>query len=234
MTSITYGDSSGDRGDDAERYGEMQRRYRRVQAPDNEIPGGVAYTAVIAQGADAAVAVVGLLAYSTGWTATLTTRLRTMPEPSKMHDLGRALGGGPFGNEDAVLLGLEYSDGRSAANVQTGLRPQPGGGDDAALIIRPGGGGGGGRSYDSRFWVSPLPPPGPVTIICAWPAMGIEEARTEFDASLILEAAALATVLWEWEPYAQPVFGTPDLPKEGWFSQWGQAPRPNEDPGPTA
>jgi hypothetical protein len=47
-----------------------------------------------------------------------------------------------------------------------------------------------------NFWVWPLPPPGPVTFVCAWPRWEIPESRTDLDAGPILEAAARATDLW--------------------------------------
>jgi hypothetical protein len=208
----------GFRGGDDEQRAEMAKLMRRHQAPDNEIPGGVAFAAVIARNDAAAVGLTGLLAHSTGWSATVSVRLRTTPDPSKLHQLSRTIAGGPFGQDQAVLLGLEYSDGRAGVNVPVGPLPHDVG--KGGLSITRGGGSGGGRSFDNRFWVSPLPPPGPVTVICAWPAMGIEETRTEFDAALLLEAAASATTLWEWEPYEQPPPAPPEVPPTGWFAQW--------------
>src|SRR5256885_6760927 len=47
-----------------------------------------------------------------------------------------------------------------------------------------------------RYWVWPLPPPGPVAFVCEWPAFGIPESRAELHARLILDAAARAVELW--------------------------------------
>src|SRR2546430_3515945 len=63
-------------------------------------------------------------------------------------------------------------------------------------VLFPDGGGGGGRRYDMRYWVWPLPPPGPVAFVCEWPAFGIPESRAELDARPILDAAARALGLW--------------------------------------
>ena len=63
-------------------------------------------------------------------------------------------------------------------------------------MLFPDGGGGGGRRYDMRYWVWPLPPPGPVAFVCEWPAFGIPESRAELDARLILDAAARAVESW--------------------------------------
>jgi hypothetical protein len=47
-----------------------------------------------------------------------------------------------------------------------------------------------------RYWIWPLPPAGPVTFVCQWPALGIPESRADVDAELILDAAARAVQLW--------------------------------------
>ncbi|MGH3398770.1 MAG: hypothetical protein ACRDPO_29200 [Streptosporangiaceae bacterium] len=49
---------------------------------------------------------------------------------------------------------------------------------------------------DWRYWVSPLPPPGPLAFVCAWPAFGIAESRAELEAAQILAAARNCIDLW--------------------------------------
>ena len=46
------------------------------------------------------------------------------------------------------------------------------------------------------MWLWPLPPAGPLTFVCAWPAEGIEEISAQIDAAPILEAASRAIELW--------------------------------------
>jgi hypothetical protein len=58
------------------------------------------------------------------------------------------------------------------------------------------GGGGGGRRYDMTYWVWPLPPAGPVTFVCEWPAQAITESRADIDAQLIRGAAEHAVPFW--------------------------------------
>jgi hypothetical protein len=55
-------------------------------------------------------------------------------------------------------------------------------------------------SYDQNFWVHPLPPPGPVTLVVSWPRQGIAEARAELDGAAICQAAQRAVILWPDEP----------------------------------
>lgn len=57
-------------------------------------------------------------------------------------------------------------------------------------------GGAGLLSREWTYWVSPLPPPGPLALVCEWPAFGISESKTEIDAQPILDAASQSIVLW--------------------------------------
>ncbi len=46
------------------------------------------------------------------------------------------------------------------------------------------------------MWLWPLPPPGPLTFVCAWPAEGVEETHAQIDGAEILAASARAVELW--------------------------------------
>jgi hypothetical protein len=88
------------------------------------------------------------------------------------------------------LVGVEYSSGARAANVND-LRPEVQTKD--ILILRTSAHGrssgsflgpaGVSRSITRTYWLSPLPPAGPVRFVCAWPECGIPEHRVEIDAS---------------------------------------------------
>jgi hypothetical protein len=68
--------------------------------------------------------------------------------------------------------------------------------DPSHPAVMPRGSGGGGRSWEMNWWVWPLPPPGPLALVCEWQAHGIALRRHELDAAPLLEAAARVEPLW--------------------------------------
>jgi hypothetical protein len=138
------------------------------------------------------------------------------------------MGGRAFRGRSATgfLLGVEFADGRTGSNVSGRIPFSARFGDDLGsdeILLVPGGGGGGGRSFDTTIWLSPLPPPGPVTLISAWPRVGMQETETMLDGAALAEAGAQAEVLWPWEPEPDPEDDDPDpsAPPElpGWFGR---------------
>jgi hypothetical protein len=126
------------------------------------------------------------------------------------HELGRAGGGsGPdvFGRHwpiaserrdvlppQLLRIGVQFSDGRTATNIGGHDRPV---GGPVMSPLRGGGRGGGGESrFHQGYWISPLPPPGPVGLVCEWPAVEIPVGRQEIDAQLIRDAAETARAMF--------------------------------------
>jgi hypothetical protein len=93
-----------------------------------------------------------------------------------------------------LRVGVQFADGRAATSI-IGHDRRVGGPVMDALR-----GGGRGRPGESRFhqgfWVSPLPPPGPLAVVCEWPAVEIPVARREVDARVILDAAEAARAMF--------------------------------------
>lgn len=186
---------------------------RRVNAPENEVPVALPMSVVLARTDDVAVALLGLQVYTTGVSFTLVIRVR----PSSPLGAGRALndlvwehrpGGGQF------LLGVELSDGRRASS-----RRAPG--RDGDLVFHAGGGSGGRTSVEQSWWLSPLPPDGPLRFVVRCPELGIEEVTAELDGSVIRRAADDVVTLWPWERppedrYVEPPL--PDVPPGSWFA----------------
>ncbi|HJQ73889.1 MAG TPA: hypothetical protein VJ814_03310, partial [Gaiellaceae bacterium] len=134
------------------------------------------------------------------------------------------------GLEPEVLrLGVQFSDGRKATNVDGrmpfGMPGEPDEPPEGPVLFPRGGGGGDGR-WQQGFWVWPLPPAGPLAFVCEWPAAGIPETRNEIDAALVRDAAADAAVLW---PDAE------DRSEGGWITTSMQRvlPEPAESDGPS-
>lgn len=92
-----------------------------------------------------------------------------------------------------LRIGIQFSDGRKATNVAGHDHPAEG------PVMWPLGGGGGGGRFTQGYWVSPLPPCGPLELVCEWPAVGIPLTRRELDAQLILDAAERARATYNDE-----------------------------------
>jgi hypothetical protein len=198
---------------------------RRLNPPENEMPAAVAISALVARTDGVAIALIGGHAYTFGLRFDLVIRLRQEPRGAMAHKLHGLLGGHP-GLEDSderLLLGVEYADGRAATNLRSpGFRGMPTDHDPEEPSLSPLGGGGGGRSFDQSFWLTPLPPTGPLVVVCAWSAFDIPESRTVLDGAAIVEAGSRAVVLWpsslpgDEEPVEPP---QPRVPGGGWFDR---------------
>jgi len=200
--------------DDLEDEQEMRRRerLREGRAGENEVPASVAFDAVIARSGDLAVFVSGLRVFSNGLELRIEVRARTTPA-----DEGLGLGEVLHGRlENRLLIGVEFSDGRRGANLEWQLMSGPPG----TPTLWPGGGGGGQRSADASYFLSPLPPPGDLRLVCAWPAAGIDDAVTALPTQQILDAATRVVELWPWEPeiHESSEPQASQVPEHSWFA----------------
>ena len=100
--------------------------------------------------------------------------------------------------------GVELADGRRVTTVDdySGWNARPDGAEDGWLpdrpvlqgLARPTAWGG---AWSRDVWLWPLPPPGPLRLVCAWPDRGIEETSTTVDAGPLRAAATGATAYWD-------------------------------------
>lgn len=193
-----------------------------IEWPSEDIlPGVVAEEMLLGRSASAAVAVGRFLGYPTGFGFTLMVRLvepptrvavglvepparvafRTPHRSFRFDDTGfphslswgrqRRRAGQEDLPADLLRVGVVFGDGRTVTNldaegVGTGA---PAGALNAQLELI---GGGGPRQWDFQVWVQPLPPPGPLGLVCEWPAKGMHTWRAEIDAARLLEAAGRA------------------------------------------
>lgn len=203
---------------------QVERWQGRMSPPENEFPAGLGVTVLLASTDDVAVGLSQADAFSTGFRFNLAVRVRLLP-PGRiqgelfMHitahvpELGIPL-------EDRLLVGIEYSDGRRASTLGDIWTFSPSAEIDSdTLVLVPQGGGGSELAVDQGFWVSPLPPPGPVTVVVAWPGFGIEETRTVLDGDTLRAAAANIKTLWPPPSAAEPPEPPPPpRPTSGWFA----------------
>ena len=168
-----------------------------VGPPADVLPGVVPVELLIARTDEAAIAVRGIYAYPTGFGFTLSVRLRRRVAGQQLDPnlFDVAFEGDRLA--DAFLrFGVQFADGAKATNLpRYDLH-----GSDAAEptppVLTTHGGGGGGTAWDMEQWAWPLPPAGPLTFVCEWPARRIGESRVGLDADLVRQAAERATHLW--------------------------------------
>jgi hypothetical protein len=158
----------------------------------NELGVAVPLRYLVVRTEDLAVLLDGFVAFSTGVELALTVKSRSRRESHEFHRL-----------RDDVLFGFRFADGRKATNA--GHRAWDEDRSDPVLVPR--GGHGGDGELHMRHWLWPLPPPGPLQAVVAWPARGLPETEVEVDGAAILEAAARVETLW-------PEDGAP--PSGGW------------------
>ena len=196
---------------------------RRFSAPDNEAPVAVPTSTVLGRGPDAAVLLTSALAYSTGTEFALSIRVRRRARRRSvpLHQLITGFGPDEIDANRAFLLGVQHADGRRTMTSGRHGAPTPANEDgEQALSLALGSSNGSDNTYDLRFWLSPLPPPGPVTMVCRWPEFDIDETKVTLDGTAIAAAGSAAVELWPPEsPEAQvPAPMTTLLPDSGWFA----------------
>jgi hypothetical protein len=162
--------------------------------PDGVLGRPVPISAVIVRTASLVIAVQRVTAYPTGLELEITVRVRTEPVHGSFDRIQRRTWGGTsaFPGE-ALRVGVVFPDGRRAWSENFGTGPPPSG--DVTLL--PIGGSGTQARFDQRFWVAPLPPPGPLGVVVEWESRDLPETRVDLDAAAIVDAADGAESLWE-------------------------------------
>jgi hypothetical protein len=173
-------------------------------APAGTLPGVVALELVLARTDTVAVCVSRIAAYPTGFSfeiVTLTDQRREDLDPLLFEHprLQRMRSPGEIPPE-LMRFGVRFADGTKVTN--TGGMPLRAGKPDGPVMI--GGGGGGGGRWNQQQWVWPLPPAGPLLVVCEWPAADIPLTQTELDAQLILDAARRAQVIFNDDHLPEP------------------------------
>ncbi|MGY1815533.1 hypothetical protein [Blastococcus sp. SYSU D00820] len=189
--------------------GEDDEFQRRMSPPENELPVALPAPLLLARTPDAAVALTALRVHTTGVSMEFAVRVRpgALPE-QELHRLLWQHGPGV----PAFLLGVELADGTRVDNARQAA---------ADVVFTQGSGSGGEFSLDQTWWLSPLPPAGPLRFVVRCPALGIDETVAELDGTAIARAVEDVVVLWPWSPPRRPDAGPPpppDLPGDSWFA----------------
>jgi hypothetical protein len=170
---------------------------------DNILGVAVPLRLVLARNDNVVFAITDATAYPNGVEFSLTLRVRSLSG-----DARRALmHGGPFHHRsfpgddssegippEVLRFGVQLADGGRATTLDT--RPWRLETAPAGPVLMQRGGSGGDRNWDMRFWLWPLPPPGPLVFVVEWPLGAIPETRVEIDAGPIVEASTHAETLW--------------------------------------
>jgi hypothetical protein len=186
-------------------------RYRMppwLGPPRGTLPAVVPLELVLARTDSVAVCVTRLAAFPTGFELDVVTMSASEdPELDPLlflapHHVHRGAGTECVPPE-MLRVGVQFADGSKATNTRGFHDPEH---PPSGPVMHGGGGGGGGGNWQQTFWVWPLPPPGPLVLVCEWPALGIPLTRFEIDAQPILDAATRAQVVFsdahlpEWPP----------------------------------
>jgi hypothetical protein len=171
----------------------LQRQVPRPwHPPETEFGANVPIdTLLFAPGEQAAIAITGLAAYTTGFEIFMARRIRPgVPglDEDPTPEMLRRRRDDPLA---APFFSLLLSDGTTVVTDARLGETEPTG----PILLRRGGGGST-HSQFFRWWAWPLPPRGPLEFICRWPMYGMAETRVRIDARLILDAAPHSIRLW--------------------------------------
>jgi hypothetical protein len=160
-----------------------------IGPPENVIPATVALDAILLRRPELAIWIADALVFPSGLSFGINIQRR---ERSDAHEPPMFFG--PVAADDP-RFGLQLADGRKVVVRRLGemqpflKRPdQP--------VLRPRSGSGGANRSRADMWLWPLPPAGPLTFVCAWPAEAVGETSVQIDAAPILAAASRAVEMW--------------------------------------
>jgi hypothetical protein len=163
--------------------------------PDAVLPAMLTPDLMLAHTGDVAVCIPLLSAYPAGFELELVVIARTDVGERLIWALHPSHSRRPSSMtvEEIFRFAVLYADGRAATNLEQHLGLAPGA---QGLTMTPSSSGSAPGNSGMVYYVQPLPPPGPLTFICEWPAQGIAETRVEIDAQRILDASTRAVRLW--------------------------------------
>ena len=174
--------------------------------PTLVVPRYLASDLILAVGDERAIAMHGIACYPTGFAFQLQAVSRFEYERdgeavyednplARFHHYGRSsLGEIP---DSELRFGIEYSNGERFTTLDLApARRRESGLASNAPCMQPQGGSGRPGTWTQELWVWPLPPEGPVTFACEWPAYGIPETSRTLEGDRFRAAGEKAKLLF--------------------------------------
>jgi len=170
-----------------------------MSPPEDELGVAVPVQQVLTAGDEAVVVLSSCVAYTTGFQLVVGIRRKNEPPPLANPRLHRDM------PETSMEIGVRFTDGRETSPARDAAQRRAffdavAAGSDPPLpagpMIGSGGGGGGGRRWDWTYWIWPLPPDGPMTVIARWPAGRVPDGEIQVDGSAIRMAGERSEKLW--------------------------------------
>lgn len=166
--------------------------------PDGVLPAAFALEQPLVRAENLAMQLHGGRAYENGFEFTFALLRREGTFDRRRHDpimrWHEAIGAAEL-PADLLRFGVEFADGRKAT-VFDRFRFRVDDGPPPEIVLMQRGGGGAGNAWELRFWVWPLPPPGPVAFVVEWPSEHVALTRVEIDSEPVRDAATRAERLW--------------------------------------
>lgn len=182
----------------------------RAQRPQNELGVVVPINLTLARTPDLIIA----LTHADVFTAGLTLHLSCRSGSTAVDENGRPKLIATSRPTGTLLFGVEFSDGRSATNM-TGALPEVG--DPEQPLLQRATAHGSSSVDDRAYYLTPLPPPGPMTVLVAAPLLDIPDHRHQIDTTAFRDAHSRTAVLWPEPLYPQPSPPSYPIPDDSWL-----------------
>jgi hypothetical protein len=170
-----------------------------MSPPEDELGVAVPVQQVLTAGDEAVVVLSSCLAYTSGFQLGIGIRKKHEPPPLSNPRLHHEM------PEMSLEVGVRFADGRETSRARDAEQRKVffeafAAGSDPPLppgpMIGGGGGGGGGRRWEWTYWIWPLPPDGPMTVVARWPAGRVPDGEVQVDGSAIRRAGERSERLW--------------------------------------
>lgn len=142
----------------------------------------------LVESSDLAIAVTGLVAYTSGFSGLLVLRTTAETPVADSRRFSPFMFGFAGAAADSIQFGVEFADGRRATSMDWPSQEPL----SEGISLRPNRGIGSPSGWDWGFWVQPLPPEGKLHFAVQWPLRDVSLTFGEIDGGLITRAGESA------------------------------------------